>query len=218
MQPTQKKLADTQVLSYNPGAGVSPQAPPAAGHQRKLQEDLGKASGVVAGASQASLTASPGAMPPLPVGAGSRSLQPARSPRAVACQGVASVLNQHLTFEGNLKFTGTVTIDCEFRGSILTDDTLVVGIAGRVDAEVSAGIIEISGKVHGNLRAKTRVRILSGGEIYGNIETPTISMDEGVIFEGNCSRPPCQGSRPVEPQAEPEKAVRQGEAVASTVR
>ena len=203
-------------MSYNPSAGVSSQTQPAAGQQRKLPEELGKASGVVAAASQASLAASPVAL-----GGGrrlERSPQPARSLRAVAGQGVASVLNQHLAFEGNLKFTGTVTIDCEFRGSILTDDTLVVGSAGRVDAEVSAGVIEISGKVHGNLRAKTRVRILSGGEIYGNIETPTISMDDGVIFEGNCSRPPSQGSRPVQPQAEPEKSVRQGEAVASTVR
>jgi cytoskeletal protein CcmA (bactofilin family) len=101
----------------------------------------------------------------------------------------ASFLNPHLSFEGNLKYTGTVTIDCDFRGSITTDDTLVVGPAAKVHAEVSAGVLEISGKVEGNVRAKTRVKIYTGGHVIGNIETPTISMEEGVVFEGNCTRP-----------------------------
>ncbi len=100
-----------------------------------------------------------------------------------------SSLNPHLFFEGNLKFTGTVLIDCDFRGTIETDDTLVVGIAGNVQAEVTAGVIEISGAVHGNIKASTSVKVFSGGEVHGNIETPTISMEEGVIFEGNCTRP-----------------------------
>ncbi len=100
-----------------------------------------------------------------------------------------SSLNPHLFFEGNLKFTGTVLIDCDFRGTIETDDTLVVGVAGNVQAEVTAGVIEISGAVHGNITATTSVKVFSGGEVHGNIETPTISMEEGVIFEGNCTRP-----------------------------
>ena len=100
-----------------------------------------------------------------------------------------SSLNPHLFFEGNLKFTGTVLIDCDFRGTIVTDDTLVVGVAGNLQAEVTAGVIEISGAVHGNIKASTSVKVFSGGEVHGNIETPTISMEEGVVFEGNCTRP-----------------------------
>ena len=100
-----------------------------------------------------------------------------------------SILNPHLAFEGNLKFAGKIIVDCEFRGSIVTDDTLIVGSSGNLEAELTAGVVEISGKVRGNIKAKTRVRILSGGEVHGNLETPTVSMDEGVVFEGNCTRP-----------------------------
>jgi cytoskeletal protein CcmA (bactofilin family) len=119
-------------------------------------------------------------------------LSKAAKPQAGAA--AASTLNTHLSFDGDLKYTGSVTIDCEFRGSIVTDDTLVVGPSGKLNAEITAGVIEVSGKVHGNMKAKTRVKILTGGEVYGNIETPTISMDEGVVFEGNCTRP--QASHP----------------------
>ena len=104
----------------------------------------------------------------------------------------SSSLNPHLHFEGNLKFSGTLLLDCDFRGTVVTDDTLVVGVSANVHAEVTAGVVEISGKVHGNVKATTSVKIFSGGEVHGNIETPTISMEEGVIFEGNCTRP---GSR-----------------------
>ena len=99
-----------------------------------------------------------------------------------------SILNPHLAFEGNLKFAGKVIVDCEFRGTIATDDTIIVGSSGNLEAELTAGVVEISGKVRGNIKAKTRVKILSGGEVHGNLETPTVSMDEGVVFEGNCTR------------------------------
>ncbi|MCZ6791988.1 MAG: polymer-forming cytoskeletal protein, partial [Planctomycetota bacterium] len=69
----------------------------------------------------------------------------------------SSTLNPHLLFEGNLKFTGSVLVDCEFRGSIVTNDVLTVGPSGNVEAEVSAGVVEISGKVYGNIKAKTNV-------------------------------------------------------------
>lgn len=125
-----------------------------------------------------------------------RSLSPPRSSRLSASDDKTSTLSSHLTFDGTLKFSGKVVIDCEFRGSVASDDTLVVGPAGRIEAELSSGVVEIAGKVRGNIKAKTRVKILSGGEVRGNIETPTISMDEGVVFEGSCTRP--QDTRPPE--------------------
>lgn len=112
-------------------------------------------------------------------------------PRPFRTQGSAttSTMNPHLSFQGELKYAGSVTVDCEFRGTISTDDTLVVGPSAKVDAELQAGVVEIHGKVRGNVQAKTRVKIYSGGEVCGNIETPTISMEEGVVFEGQCTRP-----------------------------
>lgn len=97
-------------------------------------------------------------------------------------------------FEGKLQYTGTLTLDCDFQGTVSTEDTLIVGSAGKVKAEVHADTVEISGKVWGDVKAKSRVRILSGGEVYGNIETPSISMEDGVVFEGQCTRPQQTGS------------------------
>lgn len=211
MQPTPKKIADTQILPYNPMVGSPPPGQSSQPQQRKAGEEPGKTGGLVAQAFPPAASPGSAASSTSQATAATRNAPPTRSLRSVPGLGAASVMNQHLSFDGNLKFSGTLTIDCEFRGSVTTDDTLVVGAQGRLDAEVSAGIIEVSGKVHGNIRAKTRVKILTGGEVYGNIETPTISMDDGVVFEGNCSRPSGQAPRSAQPQVELEKTLRHAE-------
>jgi cytoskeletal protein CcmA (bactofilin family) len=125
--------------------------------------------------------------------------------------GNSSVLNSHLFFQGDLRYAGTVTLDCELHGSVTTDDMLIVGSSARIEGEVHAGVVEVSGKVHGNIFAKTRVKIFTGGEVCGDIETPTVSMDEGVAFEGRCRRPPV--TSPVSPSHDVQKVLAGAESV-----
>lgn len=110
-----------------------------------------------------------------------------------------STLNPNLTIEGSVRFEGSLVVNCKVQGSITSNDHLVVGPSGNIEAGVEAGTIEISGVVKGDIKAKESVRILSGGEVVGDIETPTISMEEGVVFEGRCTRPaPTSEKQPAE--------------------
>ena len=96
-------------------------------------------------------------------------------------------LGEGTSFKGNLTFEGTVRIDGKLEGEIFTSDTLVIGENATVRADIHAGVIVIGGTVHGNVTAGGRVEIHSGAKLYGNIRTPKLSIDEGVIFEGSCS-------------------------------
>lgn len=96
-------------------------------------------------------------------------------------------MGEGTNFKGILGFNGTFRIDSEFEGEIVTSDTLIIGESAVISAEITVGTIYISGKVIGNITAKERVEINSSGEVYGNIKTPILVIDEGVIFEGNCS-------------------------------
>ena len=42
----------------------------------------------------------------------------------------------------------------------------------------------ISGKVVGDVNAKNRIEIFRPAMIKGNLSAPSISMEEGVVFEG----------------------------------
>lgn len=99
---------------------------------------------------------------------------------------VNALLGKGSEFEGKLTFEGTVRIDGIFTGQIFTEDVLIVGEGAVVKAEIEAGTVILHGQVIGNIRAKQAVEIHAPGRLKGNIITPALQIDRGVIFEGGC--------------------------------
>ncbi|MFC1657447.1 polymer-forming cytoskeletal protein, partial [Candidatus Moduliflexota bacterium] len=56
-----------------------------------------------------------------------------------------------------------------------------------VRAAIHAGMIIIGGTVHGNITAEKKVELQTSARLYGNISTPSLSIAEGVVFEGSCT-------------------------------
>jgi len=94
------------------------------------------------------------------------------------------LLGRGSAFEGKLTFEGTVRIDGRFRGEVFSDDTLVIGEGALVEAEIDIGEIIIQGTVVGNIKAKRSIEIHAPGRVKGDIHTPSLQIDKGVIFEG----------------------------------
>jgi len=111
---------------------------------------------------------------------------PLAQPQPEVVGEINTLLGKGSEFEGKLTFEGTVRIDGKLSGEIFTDDVLVVGEGAEVSAEIDAGTIIIEGHVVGNVRAKRAVEIHAPGRVRGNIITPSLFIDKGVIFEGNC--------------------------------
>jgi cytoskeletal protein CcmA (bactofilin family) len=95
-----------------------------------------------------------------------------------------ALLGRGSEFDGKLTFEGTVRIDGKFTGSIMTNDTLVIGEGAKLSAEVTCGTVVVHGEVVGNIRARTAVELHQPAKVRGNIETPSLMIDKGVIFEG----------------------------------
>jgi cytoskeletal protein CcmA (bactofilin family) len=98
---------------------------------------------------------------------------------------VTGVIDQGCEFEGKLCFQGTVRIGGTFRGEIFTPDTLIIAEGARVSGQIEVGTAIISGEVTGTVKAKHRVEIHQPAIFRGDILTPSLSVDEGVIFEGS---------------------------------
>src|SRR6478735_12486177 len=97
---------------------------------------------------------------------------------------VHTLLGKGSEFEGKLTFEGQVRIDGKFSGQIFTKDTLVIGDGARVNAEINAGTVIVNGVVEGNIRATQLIELHNPGRVKGNMETPALSIDKGVMFEG----------------------------------
>jgi cytoskeletal protein CcmA (bactofilin family) len=99
---------------------------------------------------------------------------------------INTLLGKGSEFEGKLTFEGTVRIDGKLRGEIFSDDILVIGEGADVRAEIDVGTIIVEGHVEGNIRAKRSVELHAPAHVKGNIATPSLFIDKGVIFQGQC--------------------------------
>src|SRR5688572_10676199 len=97
---------------------------------------------------------------------------------------INTLLGRGSEFEGKLTFEGTVRIDGKLSGEVFSDDVLVVGEGAEVHAEIDIGEIIVQGTIVGNIRAKRAVEIHAPGKVKGDITTPSLQIDKGVIFEG----------------------------------
>ena len=107
-----------------------------------------------------------------------------------------ALLGKGSEFEGKLSFEGTVRVDGVMKGEIRSKDKLIVGDGARVEAEVDVGSAVISGQVTGNITAAGHIELKAPARIKGNITTPELVIEKGVVFDGNCSMSGAKGVAP----------------------
>jgi cytoskeletal protein CcmA (bactofilin family) len=108
---------------------------------------------------------------------------------------LSAFIDEGSEIEGKYTFSGTVMLNGRFRGEIVSNDSLIVGEKGVVNASIRAGIVLISGEVVGNVLASERVELRGSARVYGDVEAPVVVIEEGVLFEGHCRM---TKARPVE--------------------
>ena len=108
--------------------------------------------------------------------------RPASPP--VTAGGLTAFIDQGSEFEGKLSFRDTVRIDGRFRGEISSENTLIVGESGEIDATIRSNTVAISGAVTGEVHAARKVVLHKTARVQGNIETPSIVIEEGAQFNG----------------------------------
>lgn len=97
---------------------------------------------------------------------------------------LTALLDLGASFEGRLTFEGTVRIGGEFKGEIFTKDTLVINPGAKVEAQVEADVVIISGDLTGHVFARRRVIMHPPAVFRGTVTSPSLRIDEGVMFEG----------------------------------
>jgi cytoskeletal protein CcmA (bactofilin family) len=107
---------------------------------------------------------------------------------------INAFLGKDTEFEGKLSFNGAVRIDGRLKGEIFTEGTLIVGESAVIASNINVSHIIVSGEIRGNIEASDRIEVHAPGKVFGNIQAPTVIIDEGVVFEGNCRMHPTKGT------------------------
>lgn len=143
-----------------------------------------------------------------PLVAGSLSDTPRPEPRDTGARptpgeaaGSSAYLGKGSRITGKLAFEGPVRIEGHVEGEITAQDTLTIGEAAVVVAQISGNAVVIQGRVTGDVVARKRLEIRAPGRLIGNIVTPSLVIHEGVVFEGQCT----MGNAPQAVAAEPSR-------------
>jgi len=98
-----------------------------------------------------------------------------------------SALGAGTVIQGKLSFDTPVRIDGKLSGEVFSSKALIVGETGSIDADVSVASLVVMGHVSGNIKATESIELMKGGSLEGDIESPSLLMEEGALFNGNCS-------------------------------
>ena len=94
------------------------------------------------------------------------------------------IIGEGSIFDGRFYVNGSILIEGKFQGDIKTDDQLIVGPTGKVKTDIQARRVTIAGTLIGNIAASEEVSLLHTGKVLGNITTPKLTVEPGVITEG----------------------------------
>ena len=99
------------------------------------------------------------------------------------------ILDVDASMQGTLAFKDPVNlrINGKFEGKLQTKGSLTIGEHAVVNADIIGENITIAGSVNGDVIAEKRIELVAPARVIGNIKTPTLSVQEGAVFEGHCS-------------------------------
>jgi cytoskeletal protein CcmA (bactofilin family) len=88
---------------------------------------------------------------------------------------------------GEANFKALMRVDGHLSGRISSSGgTLLVGANGKVDANVEVAIAIVHGTINGDIIATQRLELGRSAKLNGNIQTPSLVIEQGALFEGSC--------------------------------
>jgi cytoskeletal protein CcmA (bactofilin family) len=88
---------------------------------------------------------------------------------------------------GEANFKAMMRVDGHLSGRVSsTSGTLIVGANGKVDANIEVANAVIHGTINGDIIATQRLELGRAAKVHGNIQTPSLIIEQGAIFEGSC--------------------------------
>jgi cytoskeletal protein CcmA (bactofilin family) len=95
-------------------------------------------------------------------------------------------LEKGVSVEGKLETTGTFRIDSPMKGTLTSNEKLIIGENARIEGQIEGNYIIIAGRFDGTIKAKGKVEIQAKAIVTGEIHTPCLIIEPGAVFDGRC--------------------------------
>lgn len=98
-----------------------------------------------------------------------------------------SIIGRGAALEGKLEVQSSIRVDGRVKGSLKSSETVIIGKEGEVEGDISAKNVVVGGKVNGKIDASGRVVLEATATFTGDLKTGKLVIDEGAVFDGQCS-------------------------------
>ena len=97
-----------------------------------------------------------------------------------------TVIGKDISIEGNIRGREHMLIDGSVKGNIeMETHDFTLGPAGKVEGEIHARNISISGQMKGNIKTPGKIEITKEADFQGDILAKSIAVENGAFFKGS---------------------------------
>jgi cytoskeletal protein CcmA (bactofilin family) len=111
--------------------------------------------------------------------------EPIRRAAQPAGNAKESLIAADVTIEGKIEGAGHVRIAGRFKGDVNVEGNVTIEQGAHVTGQIAAATVIVSGEVHGNIAAGSRVELLETGVINGDVKAAVLTVAAGSRMRGN---------------------------------
>lgn len=87
---------------------------------------------------------------------------------------------------GDIKTKNDLRVDGIIKGKIVSSGRLVLGNTAKIEGNIDCANVDVIGVVVGDIIASGAVALKAPAKMIGNISAAVVSIEPGVMFNGNC--------------------------------
>lgn len=104
-----------------------------------------------------------------------------------------TVVGPSVKIQGDLNSEGNIRIEGSVTGKVHTSQSVHVGEAAVISADMQAGNAIIAGQVQGNVKVVGNLILQATARVNGDIACAVLRVEDGALFSGKCNM---KGSAP----------------------
>ena len=101
----------------------------------------------------------------------------------------SSLVGETLNITGKMAGNDNCIVYGKVEGECYLDGSLVLGVTGCWEGNITAYNIVIAGMVRGNITAQNKLELSSTARVVGSIRSPAIAIAEGAVHDGDIQMP-----------------------------
>jgi len=98
-----------------------------------------------------------------------------------------NILGEGTKIKGDIISSGDIRIDGEMIGNLATKGKLVIGPKGKIEGQVEAANVEVSGFIKGKVTVTELLTMKASAKIEGDLVAGKLAVEPGAVFSGSCS-------------------------------